>query len=285
MLDGQPAFIPHHTAVTAPGAQPARWMAILHGIYGRGDNWRTFARRLVERRPDWGAVLVDLRLHGRSTDAPGPHSVDAAARDVRALARQLEQQGRPVRAVFGHSFGGKVALGYRGQALPGLAHTWVVDASPSARPEAMRDPDNTVVRVLEMLGRMPGSFAERAEFVAAVRDHGLGDALAHWLAMNLERRGDRYVSRLDADGVGALLADYYQIDAWPVVEAAGPGALGVIVAGRSSAVSAGDRARLSGLAAAGADVELTVIDEAGHWVHIDALEPLVAAVAGRLSAS
>ena len=40
---------------------PARWLLLTHGIYGAGSNWRGIARKLVERRPDWGVVLVDLR--------------------------------------------------------------------------------------------------------------------------------------------------------------------------------------------------------------------------------
>src|SRR5438045_3613951 len=41
-------------------------MLFLHGIFGTGGNWRTIARRWVALRPTWGAVLVDLRMHGRS---------------------------------------------------------------------------------------------------------------------------------------------------------------------------------------------------------------------------
>ena len=50
-----------HTVVTAEGARPERAILFLHGILGSGGNWRTFARRFVAARPDWAAVLVDLR--------------------------------------------------------------------------------------------------------------------------------------------------------------------------------------------------------------------------------
>src|SRR4051812_24710793 len=55
-----------HTRVAAPGRTPERWLLVLHGIYGAGRNWGSIARRLVEARPEWGAVLVDLRMHGQS---------------------------------------------------------------------------------------------------------------------------------------------------------------------------------------------------------------------------
>src|SRR5262245_2654909 len=76
----------------------------LHGILGRGNNLRTIARRFVEARPDWTAWLVDLRGHGRSPKALPNPSLEAAARDVVDLAAQAAQ---PVRAIVGHSFGGK----------------------------------------------------------------------------------------------------------------------------------------------------------------------------------
>ena len=81
-------------------------MAFLHGILGSGANWRTFARRFVEAKPTWRAVLVDLRKHGASQDFPAPHTLVACADDLRALEKSI---GR-FDGVLGHSFGGKVAL-------------------------------------------------------------------------------------------------------------------------------------------------------------------------------
>src|SRR5690349_11504323 len=113
-------------------------MLVLHGIYGQGGNWRTFARRLVERRPEWGCALVDLRMHGKSQGAPPPHSLAAAAADVAALAAELG-----ARAIAGHSFGGKVTLAVLAGGTR-VDQAWVLDASPSARPGALDEPDNSV---------------------------------------------------------------------------------------------------------------------------------------------
>src|SRR5512140_1638579 len=97
----------HHQVLTAAEAAPGRWLYVLHGIFGAGRNWASIARRLVRERPDWGAVLVDLREHGRSTGFGGPHTVAAAAGDLRRL---VETTGLAATGVLGHSFGGKVAL-------------------------------------------------------------------------------------------------------------------------------------------------------------------------------
>lgn len=254
---------------------------MLHGIYGSGQNWRTFARNLVARRPDWGLVLVDLRKHGQSQDAPGPHTLATAAADLDVLARVLGAQGKPVRALLGHSFGGKVALAYRGHAGPELMATWVIDASPSARPHALDEPDNTVGQVLAMLQELPASFARREDFVRLAEARGFARPIGQWLAMNLERQQSAYVWRLDARAMEELLRDYYRLDIWPRVES-GPGEVHFVVAGRSSAVSAEDRARLDELGRARSSVHVTVIKESGHWVHMEAPDELLDMVASAL---
>src|SRR5688572_9540342 len=96
-----------HAVIAPHSGTPAKWMIFLHGILGSGATWRTFARALVKDRPEWGAVLVDLRLHGDSTGFPPPHTVAAAAADVHELFSVVPG---PVRGVLAHSFGGKVAL-------------------------------------------------------------------------------------------------------------------------------------------------------------------------------
>src|SRR6201999_468457 len=65
-----------HRRVAPKEATPSRWLLVLHGIFGSGRNWGSIARRLVEARPEWGAVLVDLRLHGQSREGFGaPHTM------------------------------------------------------------------------------------------------------------------------------------------------------------------------------------------------------------------
>ena len=287
------SWLPHHALVVPDGAPPAGWLFFLHGILGSGPNWRTIARRLVSARPDWGAVLVDLRMHGRSQAAPPPHTLAAVAADLERLAADLAGRGMAVTGVVGHSFGGKAALAYRGRAPAGLAETWVLDASPSARPGALDEaaaaratgepPGDAAGEVLAMLGELPGLFSSRDDFLATVTARGFSRALADWLAMNLEREADRFRLRLDLAAVGALLADYYEEDLWPLVESSSlPGALRFVVAGRSSAVDAADRRRLEALAAA-ADISLDVIAEAGHWLHLDAADSLLGLLGDRLS--
>lgn len=267
------SFALHHALVTADGAAPARWLIFLHGIYGQGGNWRSVARRLVDRRTDWGCVLADLRMHGRSQGAPAPHTVASAAADLERLAATLTGQGRAVRAVAGHSFGGKVTLAWLGAAGAPLERAWILDASPSARPGALEQPGNSVVAVLDALAALPARLASRDDFGARLAAAGLDPAVVSWLGLNLEPAGDAWRFRLEVPALRALLADYYATDVWPVVEHP-PCPLRFVVAGQASALSADDRARLGAIAAANPDVVVHALPDAGHWLNVDAPDAL-----------
>jgi pimeloyl-ACP methyl ester carboxylesterase len=256
----------------ARSAAPARWLALTHGIYGAGSNWRSVARKLTERRPEWGVVLVDLRQHGRSEPGAPPHTIAACADDLRALFGELGG----VDAVAGHSFGGKVALATR--ALVAVRQTWILDASPSPRPGASAEPSNTVMQVLELMERAPRGWVRREDFVASVVQAGHDEGLARWLAMSLvPEPAGTLALRFDFAALREMLASYYRTDLWDALEAPG-GDVEVVVAERSPAITAADRGRL---AAAPPHVHVHPV-AAGHWLHIEAPAAVVDLFASRL---
>jgi pimeloyl-ACP methyl ester carboxylesterase len=271
-------FLPSFVPISASGSSPSQWMIVMHGIYGRGANWRSFARKLCEQNPEWGCLLTDLRMHGRSMSAPPPHDLSACAHDLLALIDQQEAAGKKVAAVLGHSFGGKVALEMR-RIRPSLPAIWLIDSSPSAHPNAMNETGKSVVAVLALLETLPSHFESRDDFVSRVLHAGFEKNLALWLAMNLEMEGERYRLTLRAAAMKDLLSDYYARDLWSVMEADGE-AIHVVCASRGSAWSEDDLSRLRKL-----PTNLPVRQhrlDGGHWLHVDALEPLVALVASHL---
>jgi pimeloyl-ACP methyl ester carboxylesterase len=208
------APILHHDRVTAaPGAEPARWLYVLHGIFGAGRNWASIARRVVRRRPEWGALLVDLREHGRSGAFPPPHTIAAAAQDVDVLVRAT---GLPPTAMLGHSFGGKVALMFAREygVGVGLEQLWIIDSLPDPVPT----PQGGAWGMLGMLRRHPGPFAGRGEAVAALEAEGLPNGVAQWASTNLEpSAGGQLRWRLDPDAIEVLLRDFFRTDLRDVV--------------------------------------------------------------------
>ena len=93
----------------------------------------------------------------------------------------------------------------------------------------------------------------------------------------LPEPGGTLALRFDFAALREMLADYYALDLWNTLEAAG-GDVEVVIAERSSALTPADRGRL---AAAPPHVHVHGID-AGHWLHIEAPGAVVDLLAARL---
>ena len=234
----------------------------LHGILGRGRNWRSIARRFAEARSDWRAVTVDLRAHGDSLGLEGPHGVDTAAADLSSLSLDV-----PVRAVLGHSFGGKVALQFA--TTHSLDALWIIDSSPSARPD--RHGSEAIAEVLSALNPLPERFEDRREFVAIMQSRGLSLPVARWLAMNLREHDGGFRYGVEMSAVEDLLADYFERDAWSgLLHADTRKVAHFVLGGRSQVFDAGDRVR-----AEDAGLTLHTFEGAGHWVHAEEPDRLI----------
>lgn len=262
----------NHSHVTAEGSEPERWLLVLHGIYGSGRNWGSIARRLVDERPEWGALLVDLRLHGLSQGFSPPHTLAAAAGDVDRLVTGLDFHAA---AVLGHSFGGKVALMYARRHAEDLRQVWVMDSTP-----AVREPEGSAWKMLAAVRSLPAEFESRSAAVAGIESQGYPKPIAQWMAMNLQPDEGIYRWRLDLDGVEQMLRDFFRTDLWDVIEEPPTGVeLHFVKATKSGTLDAGSVARIQ--AAAGDAVFLHLI-EGGHWLNADNPDAVVALLTSEL---
>jgi len=76
---------------------------ILHGYFGMGDNWKTFATHLSE---NYQVHLMDLRNHGRSFH-DDEFNYDVMVEDVLTYIKHYKFKQV---TVLGHSMGGKIAM-------------------------------------------------------------------------------------------------------------------------------------------------------------------------------
>lgn len=264
----------NHSRVTNGDAEPKTWLVMLHGIYGKGRNWGSIARRLVEERPEWGVLLVDLRLHGDSQGFAGPHTVEAAAADVDALVRHLDVNSC---AILGHSFGGKVALTYAQAHTGTLRQVWVMDSTP-----AVREPEGSAWGMIEAVRSLPPHFASRAEAVEGLQRHGYPTGVGQWMAMNLEPRDGRYHWAIDLDAMEAMLRDFFQLDLWPTVEnPPGEVVIHFVKATRSNTVDEETAARVEAAGTANGRVVLHRV-ESSHWINTDNPDAVVNLLAAHL---
>ncbi len=257
-------FVPH--ALLLPADRPGRLAVVLHGILGSHKNWRRFTRGLAKRLPGWRFALVDLRNHGASHGAPGPHTLAACADDLRRLAEQLDA---PIEVVIGHSFGGKVALELGARAPEELSTVFVLDASPE-RHAVLPDADHEVRTVMAALRAVPLPLARRNDLLPHLAAAGLPLSIQRWMTTNL-REGDRgLVWTFDIDAALAMLEDYFRTDSWGPLVTTNPSAPAVhlVRAGRSDRWTGEVIRKLDELPPS-ARGSVHVLPNAGHWVHVD----------------
>lgn len=282
-----------HEVVSAE-TTPERWMYLLHGIYGAGRNWRTVARRLTGRRPEWGAVLVDLRMHGGSTGFSSPHTLSACVDDLGRLQRDT---GREPSALLGHSFGGKVVLQAldpengdereEGEGPPAGAtgggqrqerrQAWIVDSTPAAR-----EPAGSAVRMLDVVRGLPEEFDSRQEAADGIVDGGFPRPVARWMTTNLERTDGGFRWALEWAAMEELLDDFFATDLWHVVADPPPGWEIHFVKAENSAVlpdEACDRIRQAGRR--NGRVRLHRLS-GGHWLNAENPDDVVDLLAEEL---
>lgn len=263
----------HYERLVGEGSDPGKWLLMLHGIFGSGRNWSQIGRQVVEQRPDWGVILVDLPEHGESTGLEVEPTLDGAAE---ALHRLVETEGLLAEGVLGHSFGGKVALRYA-ETADGLEQAWIADASPDAI-----EPQGSGWWMLNTVRNLPGPFAKRQEAIDALVEAGAAEPVARWMAMNLVRKGEQMVWRFDIDRVEALLRDFYAADLWNVVECDTDGLrIEFIKAEDSDVMSDAAVRRIEDAADRNSHIHLHHVP-GGHWINVASPDAVVQLLADRL---
>ncbi|TYZ61033.1 hypothetical protein PybrP1_012122 [[Pythium] brassicae (nom. inval.)] len=233
-----PAFVAHARRLQSSlayrvfehaGAAPTKTAVVMHGILGNKLNWRTFSMKLAAAFPDWRFVAVDHRGHGESPSLSAPHSIEACANDVIELADALRVVPD---AVFGHSFGGKVALQYlatcAAQARPLPRQVWVLDSLPgtAATDYKNRRLTASIENVLPRLKEVPLPIRSKAQLVKDLTTKGIGLGEAQWLTTNLRlvsNQPEAYEWKMDVAVVEQLFDAFLATDLWPVVRARGGG--------------------------------------------------------------
>ena len=236
---------------------------ILHGLFGSGDNWMSFARTLSEKR--FAVYLVDLRNHGHSPHDIS-HNYQLMSDDLHEL--MLSENLQNV-IVLGHSMGGKAAMQLTIDHADDLSALIVVDIATHYYPVHHRS-------ILDALLSVDFTKVSSREEV----DQQLGltikeNSTRQFLMKNLYRKEDKNFGwRFN------LTVLNEQIDfVGQEITSAAPIHLPVLfVKGANSNYI--NEEQFEACKKIFPDAKLAIIEKAGHWVHADQPLALLESVLG-----
>lgn len=261
------------------GDEAAPAVLCIHGAYDHGRMWDGVAPRLAAR--GLRVVAVDLRGHGDSGALSSGHTWAAMALDLALLACRL---GSPV-GVIGHSFGGGQALFLAG-VWPERVR-WVVNLDGLGPPDAAFDERDLVdwattglamaTRLHTSRGRVYGSRAEMVE-----RRQGVNPRLPRGWIEHLVEHGSRAVE----GGFGWKADPLFGVGLPEAFDGAALDAEHDLVTCPVLVLTGSEHDTWSELAPAELETRLRhlagsrhqVVASAGHYVHIEQPDAVVAAI-------
>ncbi|MGZ3458713.1 MAG: alpha/beta fold hydrolase [Archangium sp.] len=237
---------------------------LLHGFLGTGRNLRSLALAWSEADKSRRFLLPDLTGHGASPRLPPGATLSTVAGDVLETARAAGFHG-PLDWV-GHSLGGRVSLAASLRSPGDVARVTLLDITPSPIPSGLSEGS----QVLEVLRAAPATAPDRRTMRAELTGRGLSGPLADWLLMNLQTTPEGGVRwRFDRESLAEFHGRVNGEDLWAALER--PGAkVRCIRGGRARYVTDADKARMEALGC-----PVATLPEAGHFVHVDALDALL----------
>ncbi len=241
-------------------AETAPPLLVAHGVFGSARNLQSVARRLATRRR---VVAVDMRNHGSS---PWDDRMDypAMAED---LAAAIDRHCGGRAAVMGHSMGGKAAMALALTAPERVAALVVLDIAPVAYGHD-HDENIAAMRAVDL-----AAVRRRSDADAALVPRVAEPAIRAFLAQNLviEPGGARWRLNLDA-----LEAGMQGLTGWPA-DLRGPyGGPALFFHGTASPYLLPEHeAAVRALFPA---AEITGLEGAGHWIHAERPDEVVATV-------
>jgi pimeloyl-ACP methyl ester carboxylesterase len=225
---------------------------VLHGLFGSGTNWRSFARALGDR---WQLHLLDLRNHGQSSHADSM-TYPEMANDLRTY---MDEKKIGAAVVLGHSMGGKVAMRFALESPRRVQRLVVVDMAPT---DSAHDhvPLLTAMQNLDL--RRIGRREQASQALAgAIPDAGL----RQFLLQNLVAGNEGYRWRINLD---ALKSNLPVLHGFPLDGTGGPyDGPALFLRGQLSDYV--PESAWPGIRALFRNAEIVTIENAGHWVHAE----------------
>ena len=229
---------------------------LLHGLFGQARNFASLQRHLAE---NLRVIALDLRNHGASPHAPGM-SYRTMAADVLETMTALDLPSCPI---IGHSMGGKTAMAAALLAPERVSKLIVMDVAPVRYGPHFA----AIVAAMQRIDLVPG--LTRAQADATLADAEPDPGTRKFLLSNLLLGG---VPQWRV-GLAHIAADMPDISDWPFADEAYPGPVLFVLGGQSRYVRPEHR---PGILRHFPRARFVTIKNAGHWVHADDPEGVLA---------
>lgn len=269
-------------------------IVFLHGLLGNAKNLRTPAKKLTRQLPHLSAILLDVRGHGGSSGSPQhvqPHNFHSCVQDIFQTLTPLGLVGEksPI-AICGHSLGGRIALQYTHTLLQQYDHdiqipkqTWILDSVPGT-------PDPSVHHVLKAISSIPLPIACKSTLTETLMgEYRMNKAIAQWIATNLKGKKDDFSWVFDLDIANELVTNFADQNFTEMIRGITDGSSSVdlsiqlVMAGRNKEWKEDIVANLQSIPTFGNSFHMHKLENAGHWVHVDAVNELTQLMVDGLS--
>jgi len=235
-------------------------LVILHGLLGSSQNWHSAATKLSE---NFQILVPDQRNHGASPH--GDHTIERLSEDALNL---LHQQHIDKAVLIGHSMGGLAAMlfAFRNpQCLKGLI---VVDIAPVSQMDRM----DWIFEALAAVDLSAVKQRQHAEEQLAVNISS--PLVRQFLLQNLKRQEDgTYAWRCNLPELHIFVQKENGFELKESDKYEGPT---LFIGGGRSEHRIAEKEEL--IARHFPNYQLTIIPNAGHWVHFEAMEEFIAVV-------
>lgn len=235
-------------------------LIIAHGFLGSSDNWRAASGRLAAH---YRVYSLDLRNHGLSRHSY-KMNYQLMAQDVHQF---LEEHSLTSCFVLGHSMGGKVAMHFALEFPDRVEKLVVVDIAPRAYAPFHRS-ILQAMRALEL-----ESLSSFADADRALSESIPEAAVRQFLIKNLTRRPDgRLTWKIDLE---AIERNYDSLAGAVESRRRFTKPACFIRGGRSHYIQEHD---LTSIRESFPQAEIHTIEQAGHWLHVEAPERFLTVV-------
>lgn len=234
---------------------------VLHGLFGRRRNWQGIQKRLAEKA---FIITADLRNHGDSPWADDM-TYPAMAED---LVKLIDDLHAGPALVVGHSMGGKAAMTLALNAPEAISGLMVVDIAPVAY-------GHQYAPYIDAMRSVPLAELTRRSQAEDYLENGITDpGIRAFLLQNLgqDEAGLKWQVNLDAIEHG--MADILSFPGLNGDPYEGPTVF--LSGGKSDYVQDAYRPAIEGLFPM---ASYQVVDNAGHWVHAERPDEVIAAIA------